>query len=191
MRWPVANPTLRTNDIPKTAQAMLQCDQQAAASWTGDDGFSWQAFFLRWLPSDNFYGRAKVALSKSHNPAICLTASGMKLESQFESVTLPVHPGFQLTFDRFVFDDEGRKLYVFFAQTEDMTGGGPASLRSTHLARLRTALAGSRNYGQNNFEVALAGPESADAALSLFRSHLSGLIQIKPAIGQQEKAYQN
>ena len=186
-RWPGTNPTLRTKDIPQTARAMLQCDQSTSASWTDDAGVSWQAFFLRWLPAGSFYGRAKVALSKSHNPAICLTASGMKMESQLDSVSLRVRPDFNLIFDRFVFATERRELYVFFAQTEDMEDGGQASLRSTHLARLRAALAGSRNYGQINFEVAITGPESADAALRIFSARLPDLIESQPTRKQPEE----
>jgi len=177
IRWPTADAEFQTNQIPANALRMLQCDQNSSANWTGADGVFWQAFYLRWLPADSFYGRARVALSKCHNPAICLTASGMQMEAQLNSVTLPVRPDLQLTFDRFVFDDDGRKLYVFFAQTEDMMGGGQASLRSTHLSRLRAALAGSRNYGQNNFEVALMGPADAESALRLFSSRLPGLIE--------------
>ena len=186
-RWPVTNSTFQTNKIPENALRMLQCDQNASASWTGDDGISWQAFFLRWLPADSFYGRAKVALSKSHNPAICLPASGMKLESQLDSVSLPVRPDFNLAFDRFVFAADGRELYVFFAQTEDMASGGQASLRSTHLARLRAALSGSRNYGQINFEVAITGPESADAALRIFSARLPDLVESQPTRKQPEE----
>ena len=185
-RWPMENPTLQTNIIPQNSLRILQCDQNASASWTGDAGVFWQAFYLRWLPADSFYGRAKVALSKSHNPAICLPASGMELQAQLDPVSLPVRPGFNLAFNRYVFAVGGRELYVFFAQTEDMTGGGQASLRMTHLARLRVALAGSRNYGQNNFEVALTGPETADAALRVFSARLPDLIETPPASGQPE-----
>ena len=180
--WPAGNPTLQTSDIPPAAQAMLQCDQHETASWTGDGGFRWQAFYLRWAPADNFYGRVKVALSKSHNPAVCLTASGMKLEAQLAAASLPVQPDFTLNFDRFVFSAGGRPLYVFFSQTEDLAGNGAGNLRMTHLERLRAALAGSRNYGQINFEVALAGPESPEAALAVLRARLPSLITIPPAV---------
>lgn len=178
--WPADNPTLRTNDIPQTARAMLQCDQSSAANWSDDEGISWQAFFLRWLPADSFYGRAKVALSKSHNPAICLTASGMKMEAQLAPVSLRVRSGFELPFDRYIFDDNGRALYVFFSQTEAMKSGEQADLRKSHWDRLRAALAGSRSYGQVNFEVALAGPANAETALQLFSTRLPELVAIAP-----------
>jgi len=180
-KWPVESPTLHTNIIPENSLQILQCDQNSSASWTGDDGVFWQAFDLHWLPADSFYGRAKTALSKAHNPAICLPASGMKLEAQLDPVFLPVHPGFSLVFDRYVFTAADQNLYVFFSQTEDMAVGGQASLRSSHLARLRAALAGSRNYGQNNFEVVLVGPETPAAALRIFSARLPELIEIRPA----------
>ena len=167
-QWPTTNPTLRTNAIPPMALRMLQCDENSSANWSDDAGVFWQAFCLRWLPADTFYGRTKVALSKSHNPTICLTAAGMTLKTQLDPVTLPVRTdpdtglglnlNLSLTFDRFVFEANGRDLFVFFSQTEDMTDAGQANLRTTHLARLRAALTGSRNYGERNFEVALTGP---------------------------------
>jgi len=166
----------------------LLCDKHASASWTDDAGVFWQAFYLRWLPPNSFYGRTKIALSKSHNPAICLTAAGMKLVRQLDPVSLPLPvssaPGRSLTFDRFVFQAGGRELYVFFSQTEDMTDGGQANPRKTHLARLRASLTGSRNYGERNFEVALAGPESPAAALALLEARLPGLIGRGPEDGR-------
>jgi exosortase/archaeosortase family protein len=180
-QWPMHSPTLHTNIIAENSLRILQCDQNSSASWTGDDGVIWQAFYLRWLPADSFYGRTKTALSKAHNPAICLTGSGMKLEAQLDPVSLPVRPGFSLVFDRYIFAADERELYVFFSQTEDMAVGGQASLRSSHLARLRAALAGSRNYGQSNFEVALVGPETPASALRIFSARLPELIEIQPS----------
>jgi exosortase len=178
-RWPAANPTLRTNIIPKNALHILQCNEHSSASWTDDDGISWQAFFLRWLPAGSFYGRTQEALSKSHNPADCLTAAGLTLQARLEPVLLPVRPGLSLWFSRYIFTAEDHPLYVFFSQTEDMTDPVEYSLRTTHLARLRSALAGSRNYGQNNFEVALSGPGNQDDALRLFSARLPALIQTR------------
>ena len=189
-QWPTTNPTLRTNAIPPMALRMLQCDENSSANWSDDAGVFWQAFCLRWLPADTFYGRTKVALSKSHNPTICLTAAGMTLKTQLDPVTLPVRTdpdtglglnlNLSLTFDRFVFEANGRDLFVFFSQTEDMTDAGQANLRTTHLARLRAALTGSRNYGERNFEVALTGPATPAAALAFFQAHLPELVEVKP-----------
>jgi hypothetical protein len=182
VQWPAANPTLQTNVISQNSLNILQCDESSSATWVQDGGISWRAFFLRWRPSDSFYGRAKEALSKAHNPTICLPASGMVLREQLETVSLPVHSGLTLTFDRYVFTADGRDLYVFFSQTEDMLDGGQASARRTHLARLNAALVGSRNYGQNNFEVAIVGPDTAEAALRIFSAGLSELVQIQSGI---------
>lgn len=180
-RWPVENPTLQTNIIPKNALRELQCDQNSSVSWTEEGGVFWQAFYLRWLPEDSFYGRVKVALSKSHNPAICLPATGLQLQAQLDPVLLTIRPGLSLWFDRYVFTAYGRNLYVFFSQTEDLMGNGEASLRMTHLARLRAALAGSRSYSQKNFEVCIAGAETPADALWLFSARLPELIEIQPA----------
>jgi len=181
-QWPVANPTLQTNVISIAALQILQCNQNASARWTGDDGVFWQAFYLRWLPANNFYGRTRAALSKFHNPADCLPASGMKLEAQLAPISLPVQPGLKLNFDRFVFSADGRPLYVFFSQTEDVEGEGVVNFRLTHLDRLRAVLTGSRNYGQRNLEIALAGPETPEAALAVLRARLPSLIAITPAV---------
>jgi hypothetical protein len=155
----------------------LRCDEHSSANWTDEQGVHWQAFFLRWLPAESFYGRAREALSKGHNPAECLTAEGLKLESALDPIRLAVRPDLDLWFNRYVFAENGAPLYVFFCQTEDVVDSSEFSLRKTHLARFQAALAGSRNYGQNNFEVALSGPENADAALQLLRAQLPILIQ--------------
>jgi exosortase len=176
-RWPVENTTLHTNIIPQNSLRILQCDQNSTASWTGEDGVFWQVFFLRWNAADSFYGRAKEAISKFHNPTDCLSAAGMKLEAQLDPVSIAVRPGLSLVFNRYVFSTGGKELYVFFSQTEDMTSGSQASSRMTHLSRLNAVLAGSRNYGQNNFEVALAGPENPAVALQIFRTQMPTLIQ--------------
>jgi hypothetical protein len=173
---------LQTNVIPKVSLKILQCDQNSSASWIAEGGVFWRAFFLRWLPADSFYGRSKEALSKGHNPAVCLPASGMEMRAQLTTVSLVVHPGFNLTFDRFVFDDGGRDLFVFFSQTEETTADGFSNLRMTHLARLRAVLNGSRNYGQNNFEVALLGPATAEEALRLFSARLPELVKVQPVV---------
>ena len=181
VQWPVENHVLRTNLIPDTALRLLQCDQNTTASWTDENDVFWQAFYLRWRPANSFYGRTKVAMSKTHNPTICLPAAGLNFQAQLEPVSLTVRPGFDLTFDRYVFTIDDRKLYVFFSQMEDLQSGGPASLRGTSLARLDAALAGSRNYGQINFEVAIAGPATPDAALRLFSDRLPDLVTIRPS----------
>jgi exosortase len=180
VRWPQANPTLQTNVISQSSLEILQCDQNSSATWIEEGGVSWRAFFLRWLPSDSFYGRAKEALSKAHNPTVCLPASGIELRARLEPVSLRVHPGLTLAFDRYVFTAGGRDLFVFFSQTEDTLESSAAIARRTHLARLDAALAGSRNYGQNNFEAALMGPENAEAALRIFSARLPELIKIQP-----------
>lgn len=176
VKWPAELSSLRTNAIPARSLEQLRCDFDTSAGWTEPDGTIWQAFYLRWEPAGSFYGRAKVAMSKSHNPAICLSAAGMKLEKQLESVMVPVRPDLNLPFERFVFNDNGRTLYVFFSQTEPMVGQGQANLRMTHGDRWRAALAGSRSYGQVNFEVALLGPNSPAAALKSFAETLPRLV---------------
>jgi hypothetical protein len=71
-------------------------------------------------------------------------------------------------------------ICLCFSQTEDTLESSAAIARRTHLARLDAALAGSRNYGQNNFEAALMGPENAEAALRIFSARLPELIKIQP-----------
>lgn len=177
VQWPVQNGSLQTNIIPQAALDELRCDQDDSAGWLTDDNKNrWQVFFLRWLPSASFYGRVRVAMSKSHNPKICLPAAGLKLKQELPPVTLPALAEFELVFNRYVFTENGRELFVFFSQAEDMKGNEPANRRMTHLARWRAALAGSRNYGQVNLEAALVGPESATAALNLFSNELPRLV---------------
>jgi hypothetical protein len=141
------------------------------------DGREWQAFYLRWLPAHNFYGRMRVALAKSHSPEICLQAGGLTLQSELSPALIQARPDLALTFRRYLFRSEGKNLYVFFAVVEDESGTKPAFMRMTHFDRLRAALSGSRNFGQRNLEIAVSGFNSADEALKKFQMELPGWIQ--------------
>ena len=175
--WPGDGVDIHTNIIPPLSLQMLRCDQDSSASWSESDGVAWQAFYLRWLPANSFYGRAKVALSKYHYPTTCLPAAGMSLKTTLDPVSLAVRPDFNLNFERYVFDAGGQDVYVFFSQTEDMQSKSYGNLRVTSFDRLRAALAGSRNYGQINLEIALTGPENSTAALQVFGARLPQMIK--------------
>jgi exosortase len=179
IRWPETNATFALKPLPGTVSEMLKYDEGQSGAWVESDGSAWQAFYLRWLPAKSFYGRMRVALSKSHNPEVCLQAGGLRLRTELAPVVVQARPDFSLVFRRYVFDAEGRTLHVFFSATEDLAGAGtPSFLRMTHLERVRAALAGSRNFGQRNVEVAISGFESPADALRVFEERLPGLLEV-------------
>jgi hypothetical protein len=93
-----------------------------------------------------------------------------------------VQPGFSIAFRRFIFDAGGKPLHVFFSGTEDVQVAGTSGfLRMTPRERLQAALAGSRNFGQRNFEVAISGFDDPVQALRVFEEKLPGLVQVGEA----------
>ncbi|MBI3849433.1 MAG: hypothetical protein HY298_03950 [Verrucomicrobia bacterium] len=179
VRWPERNPTFEAKTFPATVSNMLQYDEGHAGAWVEADRSVWQAFYLRWLPGRSFYDRMRVALAKSHNPEICLQASGLVMRRELAPVVVPVQPGFNIAFRRYLFEANGKPLHVFFSGTEDVEVAGVSGfLRMTHRERLQAALAGSRNFGQRNFEVAISGFDDPGRALRLFEEKLPGLVQV-------------
>jgi exosortase len=183
VQWPEANSSFKSRPLSPAVSSILAYDAGTAGVWSDDDGTGWQAFYFRWLPARSFYGRMRVALAKTHSPEICLSASGLALRKQLEPAKLQVQPGLTLAFRRYLFDAGGRPLHVFFAAVEDLDAtGGDAFLRMTHLERVQAALAGSRNFGQRNFEVAISGIATPEEALRVFAARLPQLVQVGDAV---------
>jgi hypothetical protein len=80
-------------------------------------------------------------------------------------------------FHEFVFLANEQPLHVFHAIYEDQTGSAIlANRRETTADRLVAALAGSRNDGQSFLEVAVAGPETPEAAKTALQTELEKII---------------
>jgi exosortase len=176
-RWPQSNPSYQARPIAKEVKGIMLFDESAAATWVDADERGWLGFYFRWWTANNFYGRMKVAMAKGHSPEICLQAAGWTLQSELAPATAQVRPDLALPFRRYIFQQGGRTMHVFFAVVEDQANGNsPGMFRMTHLDRLRAALAGSRNFGERSVEVAVTGFSSPDEAWAAFQAQLPGWI---------------
>lgn len=169
--WPTQNAGFRKTAVPEESLAILRCSQSDAAMWKDDFDNQWSAFFLRWNP-----GKNSVQLAKGHRPDICFPAAGSQLVDSYNSVVAQAD-GLDLPFNFQTFQAGDHLLYVFFCLWSDRVSAQPdAKVNGKWNWRFRAFLNGERNLGQQVFEVVIRGPESSDAALSLFKSELPHLI---------------
>jgi hypothetical protein len=175
-RWPKMNPGNQL--VSANVREIMRFDEADGSEWRDASNRAWLGFYFRWFPASSFYGRMKVALAKGHSPEICLQASGWTLQSELDSGTVPVGRGLNLPFRRYIFQRDGKMLYVFFAVVEDqLNGSAPGFLRTRQSDRIRAAISGSRNFGERSVEVAVAGYNSADEAWQAFQTALPKWIQ--------------
>ena len=148
---PLAEPTL----------TILRCDEAKSVAWNAADGTQWSMIYLRWLP-----GRASMQLARSHGPELCLAAAGAVLRHDLGVKPMRI-AGLDLPMHSYVFTVNGTPLYVFYCLWQDRPpDDGPQSTQQemTMRTRLRDAIKGRRNTGQQVIEVATAGFRSASEA---------------------------
>lgn len=178
LQWDVAWPTkamdFQRAEFPDRTRAILKFNQGEAASWRSDDGYSWQAYYLRWLP-----GRVSKFLSGGHYPTVCLPAAGLKLVS--ETGRFDCHVGaLTVPFTTYLFESGGRDVYVFHAIMEDVptTPDGRVAYRQANsMERLRSVWRGERNLGQRVLGIAVSGPFSAVDARAAVQHLLNDLVE--------------
>lgn len=177
-RWPEENPSYQSQPVSADVREIMRFDESAEADWTDANGRDWKGFYFRWFPATTVYGRMKVALAKRHTPDVCLQAHGWRLRSELAARTVPVGQGLNLPFRRFMFEQDGQTLYVFFAVVEDrLDAGAPGVPGFSHWDRIRAAVDGSRNFGERSVEVAATGFNSSDEAWQAFQTALPGWIK--------------
>ena len=181
LRWPPARPGFQTVELSQMEQAILACDEKASGAWTEGDGSHWQINYFRWIPSRSLSKRMTVNLMKCHAPDTCLVASGKTLRANLGMV-LVQRNDYTFPFQKMVFDDHGRTLYVFYGVFEDLRdfGGLWVNRRRNASERISAALAGSRNFGQRMMEVAVWGYADSRQAEAAFLRQMESLIQIGP-----------
>jgi len=185
LRWDVRWPDWQTEEtdaaIMARARQEMRYDEGKGVRWTDPDGARWQVYHFRWLPSLSLSSRARVQLSKSHRPEICLPATGMKLTAALGLKRIEVD-GLALPFQRYEFNDRGTPVFVFFSVWEEGTQAGlPANMREDTRQRLRAALKGSRNAGQRLLEIAVWGYPNQEEAERAVEKQLRTLISVDPS----------
>ncbi len=171
--WPSSTKEFAEIKISERARSILRYSEGRGIAWRGADSFQWKLIFLRWEP-----GKNSAQLAKAHTPDICLPGSGYKLQSDLGMQTVPVG-GLELPFRQFVFRHRDRVLHVFYCLWNDRSqlDTGPARDDGSVTSRLEAVLAGRRHLGQQVLEIAVAGPSSADEALTALRATLPGMLQ--------------
>ncbi|HUD46574.1 MAG TPA: exosortase/archaeosortase family protein [Candidatus Baltobacteraceae bacterium] len=164
MDWPRGNPTFEEVPLAPRTKQLLRYDEGSSAAWREADGTAWQMIYFHWLP-----GRIAVQLAKSHTPEICLPASGHTVETLPDITYLSVR-GLNLPFRKYILNDGGGPVYVFYCLWEDRARD--QSFQTTSLTygnRLEPILEGRRNVGQRSLEIVIrgiGGLKAAEAALA-------------------------
>ena len=165
--------------IPPSISGQFRADEATHARWQDDAGNSWQFYYFRWLPAAALGKRIAIQLAKTHGPETCLPAAGMTLKSYHGIITVPV-AGMELAMQQYVFNADGRPVHVFYGIYEDSSGSAVlANRRKNTRSRVAAALAGSRNYGQRFFEVAVSGYEQPEDARAALTRELPKLIKVE------------
>ncbi len=168
---PVSSPGFQKIELPPRTLQLLSFDEGATGKWT-ENGMEWSAHFFRWKPRSI----ESVITSRIHRPERCLPAAGLSQVS--ESKLLWYDAGqFKLPFRKYVFEGEGRTLFVFFCQWEDGFKEQAGMQASNQADRLQSVLSGRRLVGQQTLELILGGYPSLDAAEQAVRDRLPALIR--------------
>lgn len=176
-RWSIAWPTqdahFKKTAVPEESLAILRCSNSDSAQWEDDEDNQWSAFFLRWDA-----GKNSAQLAKGHRPDICFPAAGAKLIETYGAITANVN-GLDLPFKYQTFQAGDQLLHVFYCLWSDRVSphGNSLVANDTWSGRMHAVLAGERNLGQQVFEVVINGPETSDAAISLFKQQLPHLVR--------------
>jgi hypothetical protein len=154
--------------VPGTTLKLLFNPIGFSEKWWRKDGEQGQVFYFRWPP-----GRIAVqSILAMHSPAVCLPNIGMKLKTELAPTTVKV-AGITLQFHSWLFDQNGRSVYVFNAMplNVQIPANILARLDDSPRGRLRGLLAGLRNKGQRMIEVAfwnIANEADARTALAIY-----------------------
>jgi len=162
-------------NVPAATLKMLFYPEGFSERWITPENRLGQSFYFRW-PA----GRTSAQAISMHNPEVCLSSIGMKLKEPLPPMNYS-DTGVTIPFRSWLFDQQGRPVYVFHAIIEDGRGGVPDSLGvidDSPRGRLNATLQARRNRGQRLVEVALwnmSGEEEARAALA---DYLRGALTV-------------
>ncbi len=148
----------------KTLQ-MLYYPKGFSELWKFPPDAHGQVFYFHWPP-----GRTSVQALTMHNPEVCLSNIGMHLVKPLSPVSFE-SSAVSLPFKSYLFEQQGRPIYVFHALMEDAGADGNASevLDDSPWGRFRSLCSGRRNLGERMIEVAfwnLTDEASARKALN-------------------------
>jgi exosortase len=178
LNWPKEAPQFTQTPFGDRVQALLKYNRATNASWQSRNGSKWQIYILEWDP-----GRVSKFLSSAHYPTVCLPATGLKLVKETEQ-WIYSYGGLELPFNTFIFDEQGRNVYVFHAVVEDRPrpDGTALSYRQvTSSERIISVFRGERNLGQRVIGIALRGPSSTQEARDEVTTILQKTFSLAPS----------
>lgn len=186
INWPRDARGFEERTFPDRTRAILKYNEGQTCSWTTPEGYSMQMYAIRWLP-----GRVSKFLSGAHYPTVCLPATGLKF--QRETGAFNYHAGpVEVPFATFLFEYQGRPVYVFHAIVEDRPAPDRENIdyrQVTSTERIDSVLRGHRNLGQRVIGISIYGAATLDDAEESLRATLPKVINITPAAAAT--AYQN
>jgi exosortase len=172
--WPENAPRFQRGKFAERTLALLKFNEGETAGWKADGAYPWQMYHLAWWP-----GRVSKFLSSAHYPTVCLPATGLKLVSELGPWECTVN-GIRLPFVTYLFDQDGRSVYVFHAIIEDrpVRVGEQFSYRQVDSSeRLASVWRGERNLGQHVVGIALLGAGSPEEARMIAARQLRAIIR--------------
>ena len=166
VQWPTGRPGFQKSGVGESISKQMKYSEAEQASWLGEKGTSWSAYFFRWHPGPN-----SASLARAHNPEVCMPATGLRLVLKHEDLVFKVND-LAIPFVHYVFQDSGRPLHVWWCVWNEASSLqrdiDPRIDSTSYTGVLKDVLRGQRNLGQQVLEIALAGesdPKAANAAL--------------------------
>ena len=160
-------------------QEVLRYDEMRGAHWVDPASrVAWNVNFIEWEPDKNLNG-----INAVHNPTICLPSAGMQLVKSLGRKMVDVG-GEPVPFQCFLFETQGRELYVFSSANQELkmeTATFSDSNLGMRVSRLEPMEAGNRQGPGQVMHVYLMGPRSFDEALAELKSGLDKLVDAQPA----------
>lgn len=161
----LSDPGVSSVAIPAATLRMLFNPEGFSERWVTYSGHQAQVFYFRW-PA----GRISSQAVAMHHPEVCLGNIGMRMRQVLSPANVTVN-GFVIPFRAWLFDQNGKRVYVFHAVVEDGAGEGvPEAIPDTLAVRLQRVRAGRRNRGERLVEVAFWNePDERSARYELSR----------------------
>ena len=159
----------------KTLQ-MLYYPQGFSDRWKFPPDAYGQVFYFHWPP-----GRTSVQALTMHNPEVCLSNIGMHLVKPLSPVSFE-SSAVRLPFKSYLFEQQGRPVYVFHALMEDASADGSASevLDDSPRGRFRSLCSGRRNLGERMIEVAFWNLTDEASARNALNEYLKAAMTSTP-----------
>jgi hypothetical protein len=162
--------------IPEATLRMLFNPEGFSERWITLAGVQGQAFYFRW-PA----GRMAVQAVSMHNPEVCLRSIGMKEVRPLSPLAVQRN-GITIPFRAWLFEQNGRPVYVYQAIVEDGAAKETEAevIPDTLRGRLHRLRAARRNAGERMVEVAFWNLPNEASARSEMVNYLEEVLLVDP-----------